>query len=200
MFVVRIDRVYENPVSRAASGIDNKAFRKSPIINGGGQHLADAITVIERDTLLMTVDIKAQRNQLRDTGICTNTALTQGFGPVRRVIRDVQVRGAVIVCEPIRLFAGLREDAMQFRHDSVRGKLTNGTKFVPDTLGPRIHLKSAFSSAELVSLVERNIVLRRVNTALALGIISIFDCSSSCSLHCDTSIYGVLLHYGHIIL
>ena len=113
---------------------------------------------------------------------------------------DVQVRGAVIVCEPIRLFAGLCEDAMQFRHDRVRSELTNGAKFVSDTLGPRIHLKSAFSSAELVSLVERNIVLRRVNTALALGIISIFDCSSSCSLHCDTSIYGVLLHYGHIIL
>ena len=194
MFVVRIDRVYENPVSRAASGIDNKAFRKSPIINGGGQHLADAITVIERDTLLVTVDIKAKRNQLRDAGICTNTALTQGFGPVRRVIRDVQVRGAVIVCEPIRLFTGLREDAMQFRHDSVRGKLTNGTKFVPDTLGLRVYLKSALCFAELVSLVERNIVLRRVNTALALGIISIFDCSSSCSLHCDTPIYGVPLH------
>ena len=59
MLVVRIDRVYENPVSCAASGIDNKAFRKNPIINGGGQHLADAITVIERDALLMTVDIKA---------------------------------------------------------------------------------------------------------------------------------------------
>ena len=28
----------------------------------------------------MTVDIKAKRNQLRDAGICTNTALTQGFG------------------------------------------------------------------------------------------------------------------------
>ena len=82
---VSVNRVYENPVSRAASGIDNKAFRKSPIINGGGQHLADAITVIERDTLLMTVDIKAKRNQLRDAGICTNTALTQGFGPVRPI-------------------------------------------------------------------------------------------------------------------